>query len=40
MVHAVDLLPVIEGRLCPEAEAMDEVALCMKYASARFKYAH
>ncbi len=31
---AVDLLPVIKGRLCPEIEAMDEIAMCMKYASA------
>ena len=30
---AVDILPVIEGRICPEAEAGDEVATVVKYAA-------
>lgn len=31
---AVDVLAVIEGRICPEAETLDEVATSMKYAAA------
>ena len=30
--HAVDLMPIIEGRPCVEAEAFDDVAMCMKLA--------
>lgn len=32
--HAVDLMPIIEGRPCVEAEVFDDVAMCMKLAGA------
>tara|TARA_S200000501_G_scaffold199528_1_gene187775 strand:+ start:4385 stop:4879 length:495 start_codon:yes stop_codon:yes gene_type:complete len=31
---AVDLMPIVEGRMCPETEVFDEVATSMKYAAA------
>lgn len=31
---AVDIMPVVEGRMCPESEVFDEVATCIKYAAA------
>ena len=30
---AVDIVPVVEGRISPEFEVYDEVAMCMKYAA-------
>ena len=31
--YAVDLMPIVEGRPCMEAEVYDEVAMCMKLAA-------
>ena len=31
---AVDIMPYIRGRMCPETEVFDEVAMSMKYAAA------